>query len=342
MKNQRPDLNPLRQRAVALLLVMLAAGPLSAQEAEQSFELQPGMVVDRTVDRIYTMDERGGITALDMDTGKLVWHTEEAQKPLHVAEGLLIAQADPDEEENAMRIVALDKKSGALLFANSQPVPEGVRPAVTETLDGNFFTAVSAEDADAIVRWRFVERPLGGLPPQKRRSGLPRRAAAVAAAEDDQEEDESGAFRLNLSSGAMSVIDPAMLPKLPPPQAPGVRMATEKFRIAADFGGPQFLSADGQHIMVSDRRNGQRFNRYLLAIFDRDATPLGELPSATSVVPFFVSDSQIIFTAGPSVRREGGKLVAEGLQLRSADLKTGKPIWSRPIRDTKYRGPLPP
>jgi hypothetical protein len=107
---------------------------------------------------------------------------------------------------------------------------------------------------------------------------------------------------------------------------------------------PQFLSADGRHVMSSTRvGNDLVWDKYAWKIFDRDTLQaLGEVRTHVRYAPFFVSDSRVIYQTGPYAHRVGANIVEEPLQIRAADLQTGERLWSQAVRDVTDREPPPP
>jgi hypothetical protein len=107
---------------------------------------------------------------------------------------------------------------------------------------------------------------------------------------------------------------------------------------------PQILSADGGHVLASERvADDSVWEKYLWTIYDRSTgEPIGEFRTFRSLAPFFVSDSMVIYETPPAARQVQGNLIEEPLKIRAVDLSTGREVWSREVRDTAYRGPFPP
>ncbi len=127
-------------------------------------------------------------------------------------------------------------------------------------------------------------------------------------------------------------------------------MTTKSFMLPLDERlpaqpGAQFFSADGRHFLVSARNADDRvWAKYTLTIYDRASRArVGEFRSHVSQVPFFVADARVVFVTPPFSRLEpSGQLVEQPLKIRAVDLGTGQEFWSHEVRDTKYRGPIPP
>jgi len=95
--------------------------------------------------------------------------------------------------------------------------------------------------------------------------------------------------------------------------------------------GLHLPSADGRFFLATKLAEpaGPARARFIWIIFsletgERVAEFRNDLPEA----PFFVWRSTLVHVVPPGVR--------------AIDLKTGAEVWSRPIRETRYRGPYPP
>ena len=74
--------------------------------------------------------------------------------------------------------------------------------------------------------------------------------------------------------------------------------------------------------------------------------PIGEFEYNAAYTPFYVRDGVIYFQSvateqGSGMTSEMGSETTP-FSFRAVDLKSGNLLWSRPVRDTSYRGPLPP
>ena len=163
------------------------------------------------------------------------------------------------------------------------------------------------------------------------------RVAAIQALQTAAEV-RSGAVRLDLAKGEYSTLDSDMRQSFvtPPPDLVGAEVMTS-------VAGPQFRSAGGAYAMTSERvANAGVWDRYEWRIWRRDAQgPIGRLWSFQRYSPFVVVDPTLIMEVPPHSRTIDGRLTPLPLSLAGRDLETGVERWSRPIRDTAYRGPLP-
>jgi hypothetical protein len=258
-----------------------------------------------------------------------------------------VAQAERAESPDKLKVVVLDLANGNPMTGATISVKPGIRPSVTETVEGKFTAWAVPKGGDerkAVVGYHFTEGPRRGIAP---RPGATAAAAAGAAGPGDGgaaaahtgqgiAEGPGGAFALDLSTGATSpVAEPPALPR------PAIATVPDSH---PDIPGPKFLSADGQYILTSKRTgDASTWERYTLTVHDKGTgKPVGAFPCHFAAVPFFVKGSRVVYQTGPYGRRQEGKWVQTPPEVHGVDLKEeGKP-WSRPIRETAFRGPFPP
>jgi hypothetical protein len=334
-----------------------------------SFQLSPGVVVDPDRREAYVMSPRGGIVAVDLAEGAPVWRTRNADKPLTLAGELLIGQAEAPGPANALRIVTLDTgQRGRQVTEALVDLPPGVQPMIASSSNRSFTAEARPEPGEAAVSWEFVEQPLRGIAPgpvevlpgeapPALSTATPPAAEPTAAPPAPMGAPEPGSemtivrgeARVELSSGTVRATEPTRTPA-----APGEpTMSAGDSAPASDLGpgellpgvpGPQFLSADGRHVLSSQRvTDDPEWDNYRWTIYERDSgRRVGELRTHLRYAPFFVDDTRVIYQTPPSARRQGRRMVQEPLQLLAADLNTGVRVWSQPVRDTVDREPPPP
>jgi hypothetical protein len=302
------------------------------------------------------MSPQGGIVALDLAGGKLVWHSRAAAKPLTVSGDLLVSQAEPTQADQALRIVTLNTRAnGAPVAATEVPLPSGVQPMIDKTANRAFNTFAQPIADEAAVSWEFVQQPLRGVPPGAMEvlpgEEAPPQARATSAGIEAPAVvmDEPGGgptvlratVRVNPASGVVTSLEAPHEPIAAPAAIdPGVPPAATAI---LGIPEPQFLSADGHHVMSSERVDEKAWDKYVWTIFDRATSKrLGQVRTHLSYAPFFVNDSRIVYQTEPYALRVGDTFVEEPLQIRAADLDTGQRVWSQPVRDTTDRNPPPP
>lgn len=333
-----------------------------------SFQLSPGVLIDPDRLEAYVMSPQGGIVAVDLAEGTPVWHSSDADKPLTVAGTLLIGQAEAPGPGDALRIVTLDtSRRGEQVSEAVVGLPPGVQPMIAPSLNRSFAASARAEPEGAVVSWEFVERPARGVadgpmevlpgeaPPAATAATPPVtgpgaiRAEAIDAPEPGGAATVvRGAARVDPLSGTVTATEEPVMPAPgPPPVSAGDSAPASDLEPGAALPGvsqPQFLSADGRHVLSSIRvANDPDWDKYLWTIFERDSgRRAGELRMHLRYVPFLVAGMRVIFQTPPYARRQGEEIFQEPLLLRAADLDTGTPVWSQPVRDTVDREPPPP
>ena len=128
----------------SLLAILLLAGvalgqprPLQAAVPDHGIALLEGVVISPQQGFAYLMRPGGGIDAVDLASGAVRWRTKSAAKPLAIAAGRLVAQAD-SRGANALKLVVLDARSGAARDSVRIPLPAGVAATVIDTASSSF------------------------------------------------------------------------------------------------------------------------------------------------------------------------------------------------------------
>ena len=324
-----------------------AAG--SGDEAETSTitQIRDGVIIDPREQVVYLMLPEGGIEAVQLGSGKTLWNTKAADKPLAIVQDVLVSQAAAPKEENVLKIVAIDRKTGDEKVEGQQPLPAGVTPSIDQTLDGTFSARASVSGDDVFATWRFLDRPMSGLPPGAEQGIAPgadeTTADAPQALMAERVGAKAGVVQMNLISGETKSLNIE-----PPPvqilDAPPNVMQDEGAEPLKDVAGEQYRSVDGRHV-IGSVQTGEitNFHRYTLSIYDAEsAQKIAQIRSHAAILPMVVVDDYVVFESSPYTRRLRGELVDRPLMLNVVDRKSNKAIWSRPIRDTSYQGPLPP
>jgi hypothetical protein len=317
-----------------------------AQQARAVTKLRDGVIVDPNAKRVYLMRPEGGIEAVQLESGETDWTSKEADKPLDVVADVLISQSAAPEVESVVKIVGLNPETGKSTVQAEQSLPAGVEPSIDETLEGAFSAAATSSGETAFVTWQFRERSASPLPPGLEQGAAPAAVndgelAPSSLSAPDRVGVRSGVIQLNLATGETASLNV---------EAPLAEFATAELAESAEdeqlpnIEGDQFRSVDDRHIVGSVRaKDSREWNRYTLAIYDRaTGERVGQLKSHLAIVPLMVVGDRIVYEDSPYTRRKDDKLVDEPLKLRVARLETGEELWSRPIRDTSYKGPMPP
>jgi hypothetical protein len=291
----------------------------------------------------------GGVEALNLKTGEPAWATKEAAKPVSVVGDAVVSQAPPAAGANALKVVTLDRATGKQVSSGTVDLPPGVRPMVQSTPHRTFtMAAAPSAGGEAVVTWQHTERPKRALPPGTKDVLPPPGGAGAPPVVGGPGDTRRGAFKLNLTTGATAPHEGpsppvAMAPPLTPGRLPGV-------------AGPQLPSADGTHVLArrtpdepkKDANDPPGLPSRTMVVYDRaTGQPAGEFRTPVQPVAFFVTDNRIVFETAPFSRPDTapdkkGKLVEEPAMVRAVDLKTGKQVWARPVREAIDRNAAVP
>jgi hypothetical protein len=194
-----------------VLWLLVVTGPTQAAPAPKEAPTQmpvflPGGVADAAGRYGYVTNTTGGIDALDLETGKAVWASAEASKPLVVFGDRVVAQAEVKGKANSVRIIVLDARTGKRLL-QSEPVafPEWV--SVVQTWGRSFASEARIDKGDVLLRWEAHASYAGGAAP------TPQILAA-------SKKDASGVGRISLESGRVEMLAPDKVPAVPPVKLP--------------------------------------------------------------------------------------------------------------------------
>ena len=333
-------------RKLILSAMTVAAAAAAAQPPSGStVELRPGVVIDPERRVAYVMNPRGGIDAVGLSGGELVWHSDDAARPLASSGDVVVAQAEPPKRRaqaaNELQVRVLDARTGRQRVAIEQTLPPGTRANVVDTAEGAFAVRARSTPAEATLAWEFVEAPRQGVPPGTFDASGALNTEQRPAPEAAQAKSPSttGVVRVDLRSGKASSLQPGE--ELPAWAQRRADVPAEQ-RVAS-IPGDQFLSADGRHVLTSTRVADDRvFDKYQWTVFERNGRRLGTLRDYRSHAAFIVVGSSIVYEIGPFERRTERGVVTEPLRVRAVDLSKGEEQWARAVRDTEYRGPFPP
>lgn len=367
--------SPMSARPIAsILLTLVATAVASAGEmlahSGSTFEFRPGVIVDRDRAAVYVMSPERGIDAIDLASGRLLWRTDQAAKPLLRYKDRLLAQTEPAVGQRFLRIALLNTRdiAAAPRFVDI-PLPAGVQPTIDDAMESTFRAAARVHKGAVVLSWQYTYRRITGPPPGP----------------DDRASDRkaTGNVRIDIHTGQIHPIGEMAAPEaeLPPAVSrlkdagalPGrvwrvgdVLVAIERATHAgkqrvtlkrwdaetgaalADVtlfdGGLSFrsVSADQRHLLAS-RRDASDSRIWKWVVFSlKTGAKAAELRHDEPGARFFLYGSRLIHETNATLRRVGGQLVMEPGKLRAVDLESGAEVWSHAIRDTQYRGPYPP
>jgi hypothetical protein len=225
-------------------LVLLAALAVPAAfpgepEAARHVLLLPGGVADLAGRTGFVANASGGIDAIDLVTGELLWQTAEAQRPLLASGDRLYAHTVG--KDNHLRVLACDvTRRGAVLF-ESKPVtlPDWVVPA-----DGpgrSFSMQCRLEKDHLLLTWETRTWPTGVKTGERRQA--------------------SGAFRVEVANGQVNEQEPP---------AAGPRPPAELDKLVVRWQGQ-----DGRGFKAVVLEEEGTLQKLLLRTWDRAGSPVG-------------------------------------------------------------------
>lgn len=212
----------------ALVLVASALGSTVAlaEPAPEVGQIRlPGRGLTATGGEVgYFPAAKGGLEAIDLTTGKLLWTSEEASSPLAVDGSRLYARAIVKGKPNELRVVALTTKGGKLdLKSDPVELPDWV--AIGSQHGRLFATGASPDKGGLLLSWEARGWYSGGIAPSPKMQADARKSA-------------SGSVRVDLETGKVRVFKMDEVPK-------GMPMATESYPVTAEVGGRTFTVVDG-------------------------------------------------------------------------------------------------
>jgi hypothetical protein len=199
----------------------------------------------------YLSNARGGIDAVDLKTGELIWENTEAQRPLLIVGSRLLAQAGV--KRNRLRILALDLARGGECVLESDPV---VLPSwvVTGEAPGHSFEARwHVRHNRLILAWEASAWHAGPVRATKQQEAAARRHAA-------------GTSRIDLDTGEVET-GPPDAPVLPTPEPPAAALEKKSLRWQGEFAGHTFA------LVLEESASGEQ--AFLLYAWDTETGKAG-------------------------------------------------------------------
>ncbi|MEX2497448.1 MAG: hypothetical protein WD397_01060 [Wenzhouxiangellaceae bacterium] len=301
------------------LILMLALAAVSLQA--EIVALKDGLVVDTEQGIAYTMRPKGGIAALSLDSGTEIWRSLQADQPLAVEDGRIVAMVD-QPLAGFISLRALDVVTGEAVESISLEVDAQVQAQVDDSLAHRFRIVTDSPHNPDTIAWRYQYLPPRGMPEATNEPSLRR--------------EQLGAFRVASSTGEFTTLSS------PPEGIFAAGPAPETRAADPALEGRRFASQDGRHMLVVNLRNGADFRRYQWVVFDAGGSEVMRTDHFIAFAPFVVAGNRLLVTEpSHSFEDDSGNLVEFGLRLVAYALADGAERWSQPLRDTEYRGPFP-
>ncbi len=309
-------------------LVLLAGlgmtAPLVAAET-QSIGISGGALVDAGRELLYVADPRGYTQAIVLDDGRASWVSAERAYPIAFAHDRLLALGAVDQFGLGM-LLLIDPGTGIAVDRIAFDLPEGVSASPVAQPQRKFSVSTLETAAGVRIFWTYSSRPLRG-------------ALIVDENGSTGGETQEGVIDFVIGSGRNHAIPVLEAVTAPTALTPDLR-ADEKL---PGVTGDQFRSADADHVLASNPIDGSASDGYRWTIHaQRDAEALGQLESPYAQAPFVVRGSKLIYRAQAYGALVSGNWVETPTRLVAFDLENARELWSVPIMDHEYRGPLPP
>jgi hypothetical protein len=368
-----------------LVLPLLLLTPLGASAAPPGWDLKaflspaapaakpillPGGIADPAGRVGYLSSAAGGIEALDLKTGEVLWETVEAQRPLLFSGSRLVAQAGL--KRNRVRVLVFEGQTGECVL-ESDPV---VLPAwvVAGTAPGRSFNARwRLERNQVVLAWEAEASYAGtGRPTAEQQAAARKHAAGVA--------------RIDLDTGLVE-LGPAEHAKPEPPQpAKEVEKMAVRWQgsvgplacavVLEESSGGQSLvlrlwdpatgkaaepkellrgrrllvqpTLDGRHLALRDAASGPdekgvgRPSRdQTWTLFPLDLTgPIRKVPYEAGTQSLAVVGPRVLYAVAGPVPGAINRQVVQPRTLKAVSLETGKIVWERPVAGKPLTPPV--
>jgi hypothetical protein len=346
-KQQRKQAAEPSNEVAALFFSALIA----ASQSALAFEFAQGVIVDGARSLVYVMNPEGGIDAVALSGGAVIATTTRGAKPLLLYGDALLAQAEGKDESNILSLVSLRTKDLEPAFTVDAPLPSGIQAPVNDRLGVSFYASARMDADVIIVQWRSMQRTISAVPtsePGHVSTGFaridPRNGRLIASGDGEPSTPGSAEREILGSSSTPRCASDDLVAAI---QYDGDEASLRRWNKAGEplpdvrlfDGGLTFrnFSRDCRHFLASKEADGGRWQVYSVASGQR----LTELQSSLPGAEFFVWGNSLIVDA-PAVK----KLISRQLtmvqphRLQAIDF-TGKELWARPIRETRYQGRYP-
>ena len=365
----------------AALLAASAVGAAPAPEPKDADQTRiiPGGVADADGAKGFVADDKGGVSALDLESGKVLWESKTAGRPIAVEGGRVLVQTRDPKNPQALRIVGLDVDKGDKAW-ESDPIvfPDWVSPVEGRGAGRSFHSHARLDDGALLIIWQANSFYWGGAAPSPQIIKASTRHA-------------DGAARIHLESGKVEMLDAA---KAPPPAGPKVSKELEKaaarsygpdgstVAVAGDYAvavdvepagadkqkvvlkrwdlttekplDPMILAEGGVYQVVTQPSAGVALVHALPAPGGAQPMELawtayaletgkaaGQFTTEPGATDFTVVGPCVFYVVrGPFKGPRFGGVIPR--TLKAVDLKSGKPLWEQPLEGERLPPPPPP
>ena len=362
--------------ALAVLwTVGVQAAPAPEKKIVHRIQPIPGGVTDADGAKGFVANADGGITGVDLETGKVLWESKTAGRPTAVMGGWVWVLARDKAKANVLHVLGLALDDGrARLETDPVVLPEWI-DATPGNGGGRSFAVsarLSADGLDLFLKWQADAHYWGGAAPSPEVLKAARKHA-------------DGVARVNLSDNQVEMLETAKAP------SPGPKVSDELRKAAArNYGEPEPTVAvvEDNAVAVDVQPAGDK-QKVVLKRWDlKTEKPLESITLAdgamVQVVALPSAGVALVSDAAPtateqtwtayslSTGKETGRYTAEtgasdfsvvgprayyvvkgqlkgppfgGVlprTLKAVDLKTGKRLWDMPLEGERLPPPPPP
>lgn len=313
--------------SVYVVAACVLATAVSAQVSQTSepvsvvsAELRPGVVFEAETSLVVVMQPEGGVEAVELSQGETLWTSQDVDKPLLIVRDRMLAQTE--SEDGALILSVVEVKSGEPVNRLSAELPDGVLAIIDDHLDRSFSLSAQQFKDTVLVRWTEVFQPV----------------AAVQRLQQDPVVTE-GVFRVDLDDEQVEPLDYEEYARFFAQPAPDLLDGERMINVP----GVQFRSASGNAVLTSEKiADNRTWEKYQWTIWGLiTGERIGRFNDFQRFSNFAVLGSTLLQDVQPHMRVVDQKPVSSPLAVRAVDLKDGREIWQRPVRDTTYRGPVP-
>jgi hypothetical protein len=326
---------------------------IAATQSAFAFEFAQGVIVDGASSLVYVMNREGGIDEVALSGGAVLATTTRGAKPLLLNDGTLLAQAVG--KDGALSLVSLRTKDLEPAFTLDVPLPSGVQASVSDCLGASFYASARMDGDVIIVQWRSMQRTISAVPTREHghvSTGFARIDSAgrlIASGEGEPSSPGNAKEEILGSDAQMLAGSPrcASGDLTAAIQSDDDQVTLRRWNKAGEplpeirllDGGLTYrsFSRDCRHLLGSKEANGWHWSIYSVA----SGQLLTEIHSSLPSAEFFVWGNSLIYEAPAFEKLISGQItVIQPLRLQAIDF-TGKELWAKPIRETKYRGSYP-
>jgi hypothetical protein len=315
----------------------------SAQaQSRNSFGLGSTVIIDPQ-GTAYISNTDGAITAIKLDSGTTLWTTPKgkAYRPMAISGNFLVAMQEGGGPKTGkhLGVALLRLPDGSEHLVNWAELPSAGWASVKNGLGASLRTSASTgADGKVTISWVSEwQREVRAIAPDDNETPV----GATARVAAPQVEAHSGSVEIDPSGG----IQPLSQARVSALQFQPARQDVPDDQLLKGLPPTQYISADGQHILVSEMTgNDNDLNKYRWTIYPvASKESIGVIAAPFPTAPFFVSGSMIIYQVRPYlIRDQADKMVHSPLKLIAIDLRSGGKLWEHAVLDPEYYGPFPP